>query len=271
MDTNNLEPTQTQSNTNNYQKFYLPGAVILVLVALAAGSIYALMNGDGGVDTQGGTEQVVSASDPLDIVLNFYGPWLEARQSTSTDPYALQLGNNPLLSESLRQQLMTAEGRAEGDIDPVLCQTTVPESIRARMVSESPDLARVLVNAKDKTITAQSVATLKRFNDGWYIDSIACAPGEFEEPREFSFEREGNILKQVPAPYNPEYWHIVFEENGIPGHAAALFFGATSTCTNFDGSEAVCDPAQFIEGVKIRVVGQMTETGVDVVRLEFKN
>lgn len=271
MDTNNLEPMQSSNRAEYYQKFLVPGATLLALLALAAGVIYALMNAGGGMGDGTSNEQAVSTDSPIDIVLDFYSPWLEARQSTSTDPYQLQLGNNPLLSETLRQQLITNEGRTETDIDPVLCQTTIPERVRARMVSESPEMARVLVNARDASITAQSVATLKRLNNGWYIDSIECSPGEFEEPREFSFDREGNILKNVPAPYNSEYWHIVFEEDGRPGHVAALFFGATSTCTNFDGSEAVCDPSQFIEGVKIRAVGQMTETGVDVVRLEFKN
>lgn len=213
--------------------------------------------------------QEVSTGDPVDIVLDFYNPWLEASRSTSTSPYVSGFASGKLLSSALRTRLMSTEGNADTEIDPVLCQTTTPARVTGRVVSEQEDVIRVLVMAKEKELTGQSVFTLRRQNDGWFIDDIVCSPGEFDLPREFSFDREGYLLKNVPLPLNQNSWHIVFEENGELGHAVPLFFGATSTCMAIDKNESVCSPDQFVEATKIHAYGQMTESGIDVARLEF--
>lgn len=215
-------------------------------------------------------EQAVSPWEPLDVVMDFYNPWLEARQSTTTNPYALGLASNPILSPLLRDRLIASEHRAEGDIDPVLCQTTVPEKVNARIVSEQEDLIRILVLSRDKTLTAQSTFELKPLNDGWYIDDIVCAAGEFAPDREFTFDQEGYLLKSVPPPLDPQYWHVVFELDGVPGHTAPLFFDGESTCVSPDGVGSACDTNTFSEPTRARVFGQMTELGVEVDRIEFK-
>ncbi len=268
MDQENTDINSSAERITQYKKFLVPGLVLLVLIGVVGGILYKKFHTEGQIATDT-TEQEVSTADPIDIVLDFYGPWLEAVKSTSTDPYQLELVTNKILSEALRTQLMSAKGHPESEIDPVLCQTTIPEGVKVRIVSEQADVMRVLVTAKEKELTAQSVFTLKRHNDGWFIDRIICYPGEFELPREFSFEKEGFLLKSVPPPLDPQYWHIVFEDNGELGHAAPLFFNAESSCVAIDGSKTVCDPTQFTEATKMHVYGQMTERGVDVTRLEF--
>jgi len=213
--------------------------------------------------------QVVSTEAPVDIAMDFYNPWLQARQSTTTTPYAEGLATKEILSENLRTRLIQSEGRGESEIDPVLCQTTVPERVTGRVVSEQEHETRVLIMARDKTLTAQSVFTLKKHNDGWFIEDIECFAGEFAPEREFTFEKEGFLLKSVPPPYNPENWHLIFEDNGELGHVVPLFLTASSSCTTTDGSVMTCSFDQFGEAKKARVFGNMTEMGVDIARLEF--
>lgn len=215
--------------------------------------------------------QEVSMEEPVNIALDFYNPWLEAVKSTSTDPYKSDLSGMQFLSEELRIRIMATEGRSDTEIDPVLCQTTVPDKARGKVVFEDEANVQVLVIAKDKALTAQSLFKLKKLNDGWYIDDIACAPGEFGEEREFTFEKEGFLLKTVPPPYNPENWHIVFEQDGNLGYMTPLIFDGNSTCIATDGNESVCRPDQFTEATRISIKGQMTETGAEVKRLEFTN
>lgn len=251
-----------------HKKIIVGGLVGLGIIGLIAGILYMKSSGGDGTD-QGTYNQEVSAADPVDIALDFYSPWLEAAKSTSTNPYTLGLASEKILSEQLRVRLIGSESRAETDIDPVLCQTTFPERVNGRVVSAQEREVRVLIVAKEKTLTAQSVFVLKKQNDGWYIEDILCSPGEFELPREFSFEKEGHLLKSVPPPLNPEYWHLVSEENGEPGHAVPLFFTTESSCVAMDTTVEVCAPDAFRDATKVHVYGQMTERGVEVARLQF--
>lgn len=255
----------TEKRANKRTLVIVSVAVILAVIVIVA---VILLKTNGSQIIQS-LSQEVSTDDPIDVALDFYGPWLKAVKSTSTNPYQEGLAENKILSKELRARLMSTEGRSETDIDPVLCQTTIPERATGRIVSEQESEARVLVKAKEKELTAQSVFTLKRLNDGWYIDAIECELGEFELPREFTFEKEGHLLKSVPPPYDPQYWHLVFEENGELGHVVPLFFNATSTCKSTDGSENVCNTDQFVEATKVHVYAQMTELGAEVQRLEF--
>lgn len=213
--------------------------------------------------------QEVSAEEPLDIAISFYDSWLAAVKDESADPYKEGLAKNPLLGKELRQRLAKAEPKNEGDIDPVICQTPAPEAFATRRVSESETRAEVLMTSRDRTRPEQTLFTLARLNEGWYIVDIRCSPGEVPPEREFTFDREGNLLKSVPAPLNSEFWHLVFAEDGTPGHFAPLIFGTTSICVAANGAETACDPAQFRETSKARVQGEMTETGVQVKRLQF--
>lgn len=243
-------------------KIIIAGLALLVIAIAAGGAFLFLRNNPIG-------EQEVEMYDPVDVVLFFYQPWLNARISTSTDPYAEGLDKYPILSRELRKRLSKTKGQPEGEVDPVLCQTSVPTRISSRTLYESEDKSEILILAKDEGLDGQAVVTLNRLNDGWYIDQIRCAPGEFAPQREFSFEKEGYLLKSVLPPLDPQYWHLVFEENNQLGHVAPLYFSDESVCILSNGDEGVCDTSRFVEATKTTVYGEMNEYGVDVKKLEF--
>lgn len=218
---------------------------------------------------RGSSEQQVSELDAVDTATNFYQDWLRAAKSPQdAEPNLDTLAKWPILSKSLRDKIK--EGRKDSDMDPVLCQTTVPEDISMRRIYTGEEEVQMLVTSKDKEVTNQATVTIKKYNEGWYIDNIECSLGEFAPDREFSFEKEGFLLKDsIPAPYNSNNWHLVFEDNGQAGNVAPLLFGPESQCTNLDGEKSVCDPSQFTEATKVYVRSQMTERGANVVQLEF--
>jgi hypothetical protein len=251
------------------KKSIVAGLVVFGVMLLMAG-IWYVQSKDGEEEKVVNVyTQEVSPETPVNVVLDFYNPWLEAVRSTSTDPYTLGLAVDTILSENLRTRLVGTAGHPEIEIDPVLCQTTTPLRVTGRIVSSQENEVRVLIMAKEKELTGQSVFSLKRLGEGWFIDDILCSPGEFDIPREFSFEKEGYLLKSVPPPYDPEFWHIVFEENGEPGHVVPLHFSDASSCVSTDRIERACVLGEFTEAVKVHVYGQMTESGADVKRLEF--
>lgn len=249
----------------------IAASVGLVVIALVA---WLFLRGggsnDGGSDNQGvDKNQVVVVDSPINIALDFYEPWLNALKSTSTNPYQSGLAKADVLSQQLRDKLVASEGHDSAEVDPVTCQLAVPEKFRTKTLYELEDKAQLLVLAKDKDLTGQAVVTLIHLNEGWYIDDISCSNGEVPPEREFTFEKEGLLLKSVVAPLDPKYWHIIYEENGQFGHAAPLFFSSESTCTDTDGNTGACEPDKFMETSKAVIKGQMTESGVDVVNLEL--
>lgn len=249
-------------NQINKRKLIIGGILVLAVVALGVG-LFLTKNSPWS-----SLSQEVVAGEPVDVVLDFYGSWLEALQGTSTNPFESGLAEDPILSSELRNRISDSKG-VEGGPDPVLCQTNIPVQISARLISELEDSAQVLVVSRDKTQPEQAIVTLKGLNEGWYIDSIECSPGEFAPPREFSFDREGFLLKSVVPPLDSNYWHLVFVENDVPGHVAPLLFSGDSMCTALDESQSVCDPNKFIEPSKAHVQGEMTETGVKVKRVKL--
>ena len=242
------------------KKIKIIGAVV-VLVAIV-GLVWFF--------TKGSTQQQVSKLDITDTVGGFYGQWLKAVQQPTADPNRVTLAKSPILSKALRDRLIKTLKQSDTAIDPVLCQTVIPENISTRTVFENANEAQILVTSRDKKVTEQTIVTLNRYNDGWYIDDILCSLGEFAPEREFSFEKEGYLLKDsIPKPYDPKNWHLVFEDNGEPGHVVPLLFDSESQCTSLDGKKSVCKPDQFIEATKVSVHSQMTERGANVKQLEF--
>lgn len=236
--------------------------VVVILVAIV-GLVWFLVKGGG--------EQQVSKLDAVDTVGNFYEQWLKAvKQPETAEPTIKTLAKSPILSKELRDKIKNVQKDSSITIDPVLCQSIVPEEISSRRVFIGENEAQMLVMSKDKNVANQALVTLKKYNEGWYIYDIECSLGEFAPEREFSFEAEGFLLKNsIPKPYNPENWHIVFEEDGKLGNVVPLLFDAESQCTTLGGSKSVCAPAQFAEATKVSVRGQMTERGATVKQLEF--
>ena len=242
--------------------------VVLILVAVALLVVGYLKvtsttsSPDGALDGQ-----EVSSDDPLDIVSDFYGEWLDTVRSNSTDPQQLGLAQNPILSQELRTKLTEVSG--EEEIDPVLCQNPIPEKVNSKSIFSLPDQEQFIVFSKDQREAGQAVVTLQGLNDGWFIQDITCSLGESGVEREFTFEFQGNLLKSVPPPYDPNLWHLVYTRDDVPGHAIPLFFNTENTCTDISGSEATCDEGQFIDAQKVMLRGNMTEAGVEVKQIEF--
>ena len=219
-----------------------------------------------GADT---TKLQVSKDAPPDIVMDFVSAWLGSVKVGATKPYDDGIATRPILSAALKAKLATAKGHTAADPDPVLCQLKTPEQISSRTIYMQKDSAQILITAKDKDLAGESVVTLRTQDGGWYIDDISCSNGEAGPTEEFSFNHEGFLLKSVPPPLNKKYWYVIYEDNGVKGQYAPLFLSKTSACQSIDGAKSVCDAATFADAKKVHVYGQMTETGVDVTRIEF--
>lgn len=251
------------------KKIIIGAVLAVILIAIVIG---LSLNGSNpstqlkpGVESEESVAtQEVSTDDPIDVVLDFYGEWLDALQSTTTDPYQLGIVNEPLLGQDLRAKL--AEPLEAGVKDPVLCQDSVPTKLNSKQLYETPEEVQISVFSREQPMAGQAIVTVASLNEGWYIKDISCSR-EFDEPREFTFETEGNLLKSVPPPYDSNFWHIVYAQNGTQGYAAPLFFSEESVCTDSNGTESVCDTSKFTEAEKVMVQGNMSESGVDVVQL----
>jgi hypothetical protein len=208
--------------------------------------------------------------DPLDVLFDFYNGWLDEAQvggSVKTDSILL---SSTALAGSVRDGLIS--GLSDGDgVDPALCQIAVPDKIRVKYVSEQPMVVEAIVMSEFATGTPSGYAVVKMNVEdrAWVINSIICSKGDVLEEREFTFEQTGQLLKNVPAPLDSNFWHIVYSDNGTPGYAAPLYFGTSSVCVTPGGTESVCDTATFTEAADVKVQGTMSETGVDVARVFF--
>ena len=240
--------------------------IVVAVLVVIGGLIWFFSSRDG---SSGG--QQVSNLDATDTVGNFYDQWLKAiKEPTIANPNRVTLMKSPLLSKTFRDRL-AKESTLNASPDPVLCQTKTPEKIITSRVYEEADKAQLLVMSREKGVPEAAIVTLAKGDGGWYIDQIECTKGDIPPPvGEFSFEREGYLLKgSMPPPYNSKNWHVVFEENGVAGHAAPLFFDSASQCTSLGGVQSLCKPDEFKEGLKVFVRGQMSERGVSVKKLEF--
>lgn len=247
--------------TKKQQIISLVSGVVLVIVLILIG-VFFLRE----------PEQVVSTEEPVDVAVDFYKQWSEELVATTTNPYESGLSESPILSKELRNKLKDAKGQSADIPDPVLCQTIFDSKFSTRKVFEGENEVQILITSKDKTQTGQAVYTVLKYKEGWFINDIKCSPGEFGEEREFTFDREGYLLKgSILESLEKEEWYLVFEEDGQPGHSAKLMFNGDSVCLNKGKDEATCSldkfPAQ--DATKVSVKGQMSEAGVEVKKLDF--
>lgn len=255
---------------NNRKPLYLTIAIGLIIVVALLAWLFRSPSSEttnSGEEVRGGV-----SGEPIDITLDFFDKWLLARQSSTTDPYSEKLTTQPALAASVGEKL--AQGEAafkETGFDPVLCQTELPEGFRAKPVFENDTEAQYLVMTKDKKPGVQTIVSLKAQNNLWLITDITCGTGEqAPEQGEFSFNQEGFLLKEhVPAPLDSKYWHLVFTQNGVQGYTAPLLFSDTSVCMTETSAANTCDDASLGETMKVLVQGNMTEAGVDVVKLQL--
>lgn len=210
--------------------------------------------------------------DPVDVTLDFYEAWLTARNSTSTDPFTAGILAYDQVGEEVASGLSEYEGKlADTETDPVLCQTTIPGGLRTLPVYKKDDSAQILVMSTTKGQSGQAVVTLAAKNDLWQITNITCGNAEQAPTGEYSFDKSGFLLKQVPAPLDSKYWHLVFEEDGVLGHAVPLFIDGDTICVLEDGSSEACSDGVLKETMPAHVYGAMSESGVNVKKIELVN
>jgi hypothetical protein len=208
--------------------------------------------------------------EPVDVALGFYEGWLEARRVGDNEPFTRGILSYEQVGDDLRERLSAFDGKLTSDQeDPVLCQVQLPEGLRTVPVYKQDEAAQFLVRSTTKGQTGQSIVTLVAKDGLWQITDITCGNGEMGPQGEFSFDKTGFLLKQVPAPLDSNYWHLVFEEAGVLGHAVPLFIDGGTVCVNKDGTEAACDDNLLKETIPARVKGEMSESGVAVKRIEL--
>ena len=254
---------------NNKKNIIIGGAAVL-LVCVALFAFYGSKNGGSGV-TIDATQ--IPTENAFDVTMEFYNQWLSDTQSTTTDPIASGLINSTRISDEVRTKIQEARtNKKDGDLEPVYCQAAIPERVGGKEVFLGDTEAQVIVLARgfEEKSPYQSVVTLSAVEGKWQITKIDCTQGEVPPEREYDFERSGFLLKSVPAPLNPEYWHLVYEEAGKPGHTLPLFFDTESICVSTSGEESVCNPASFVEPSKVLLQADMLDTGADVRRVTFE-
>lgn len=220
------------------------------------------------------TEEQVGGveGDPVDIVLDFYSDWIEARTATDTDPYMSGLTESEALSTSIREKLSNGKTEfTENGKDLILCSDTPTLGIRSRTIFKNDDSVQVMIFDKEHTSPIQRAVTLTGNNGLWQITSIQCSAGEQAlEQGEFSFDNVGYLLKDsLPENFDKQNWYLIFEQNDVKGYTAPLFFNEDSVCRLEDGAEITCANNLFTEAQQVHVQGTMTEAGAEVSRLEL--
>jgi len=248
---------------------------ILIVVCTGAlflvGLLFWWFNGHQTNDLGVAEEKRGVVGTPIDVTLDFYESWLDARQSSTSDPYTQNLDKATVLSSAMSTRLMNSKNALQaGEQDPVLCQSVVPSGLNARLIFEKDNAAQILILSKGGQLDTQTVVTLAKHETLWEITDITCRVGEQGPAQgEFTFDKEGHLLKMsVKPPLDPQYWHLVFEQSGVLGYTAPLFFSDSSICVLQGGKEEACRDDMFTEALHVRVQGAMTEAGVEVKRIE---
>lgn len=245
---------------------YLP-IILVVGIAIIIGAILWQVLGGKGLFEERWTGV---EGKPIDITLDFYDAWLGARQTGDNEPFTQNLLAFEQVAPDLRTRLQESNGKLGGDQqDPVLCQVGVPEGLRTLPIFQKDEEAQVLVMSTTDGQTGQAIVKLAAKNNLWRITDITCGNAEQAPQGEFSFDKTGFLLKQVPAPLDSKYWHLVFEEEGVLGHAVPLYIDESSVCARQDGSTGACNEEVLKETAPARVMGEMTESGVKVKRIEM--
>ncbi len=248
------------------RKKYLPIALLAGVAFIIAAIVWQVMGGKSLFPERWtGVE-----GEPVDVTLGFVEAWLGARAVGDNEPFTQNILDYEQVSPDLRKKLKEFDGKLGGGAeDPVLCQTAVPEGLRTLPIYKQDEAAQVLVMSTTEGQTGQAIFTLAAKNNVWRITDITCGNAEQAPKGEFSFDRTGFLLKQVPAPLDSKYWHLVFEEAGVLGHAVPLFIDESTVCTKQDGSTGACNDDVLKETAPARVMGELGETGVVVKRIEM--
>jgi hypothetical protein len=207
-------------------------------------------------------------ADPVDAAVDLYQPWLAALQATSTEPnFEALLAAAPLTGD-LRARLVQEVGESTIGIDPVICLADVPERLGTKVVFVDNTQAELMVVARGEKSSQLALYTLEWMDGSWLITGIDCSAGEVAPVQEFSFEREGNLLREsLQAPLDSSQWHLIYTKDEVSGHAVPLLFDESSICIT--DTEVMCDVQSFTEATAVTIQGSLQEAGALVQRMEF--
>ena len=235
------------------------GVVAVIVIIVIA--VLALQK-DGGEKWNG------IEGAPIDIAIGFYTNWIDVKNAEDMDDAADELLETAPLADGLKE---TLEDNLHAEVDPVMCRSYDEPQLRTIPVFEREDTAQYIMQATRGEFTeGYAVVDLSGRDGQWQIENIECAYGDIApEDREFNFDQTGGLLKNVPAPYDSNFWHLVFEDRGQIG-VVPLRFTDTTTCVTTEGEEVACDDSFLIEAMDAHVYGHMAEDGAEVVRIEAK-
>lgn len=240
-------------------------ALTLILVVLAV--VALSMKGDS--NTEDDAPQIIEGN-PTDATMDFVSAWANARRDPATDPYQKGLLDYYAVSPTLRTALEEAqETFSVSGIDPVLCQSSVPDRIRTKTVAITDNTAQIMILAKGELTVPIGIAKLGPVDGEWKILEIDCDVSERgPEIGEYNFEKNGRLLKDsVKPPLDPNNWYLIYERDGVMGYTAQITMTDTTVCTKLDGTEITCGGEEFYETMNVDIKGNMSETGVEVVAI----
>jgi hypothetical protein len=242
-------------------------AILVVIAVIGIILAFSIFSG-GGTRTEEVVESAIPVDDPIDVTTQYFDDWIAVRQGTTTDETIESLLASPRISDELRAKLTATQNDTP---DPVLCQTEIPSRIGAKPLFTEDRSAQVMMLARGLELKSpfQSVVTLAAVDGQWQMTDIVCSQGDVAPIKDFDFEREGFLLKSVPPPLNPDFWHLVYEENGQMGRTVPLTINAESICVQPNGTESPCDESSFRDATKVFLRADMSEVGATVRRLEF--
>lgn len=252
------------------RKYIVGAGIVLVIIVVALVFIWRTQPNDSNAP-EDSVEHRGIAGDPTDITIDFYSSWLSRRKTTNVSSTTA----NPLDSSALSYQIL--EKLKDFDfspkntgLDPILCQTALPNGFRTKTIFSKETTEQILVLSSDKQAGGQAAVTLEKNNGLWEITNITCSTGEqAPDVGEFSFDNEGLLLKDsLPATFDKDYWYLIFKQNDEPGHTAPLLLDEGSMCADAQGGEDICKADTFYETMHVHVQGQMTESGVSVKHIE---
>lgn len=206
-------------------------------------------------------------ADPLDFVLDFYSAWQQLLLNEQ-DPFQSDFFSSGVFSNQFSNQL-TTQRTTDSTFDPVTCQTVIADRVRVRPLTNTGSTVTILVESRigQDSLPLFSLVSLKAVAGDWQIHDIECTPGDVPPDVDFSFERSGYLLKEVPPPYERGVWHLVYEQDGQMGFVVPLLFDADSTCV-VNGVPNTCNLDNLVETAEVMIKGEMTEVGVQVIELQ---
>jgi|GEM_PF-1906763 len=232
---------------------------ILAIVVIIIAVVFLQMR-------EGGEKWNGVAGEPIDIAIDFYTNWVHLQDIEATADQLNTFLETAPMAAGVKEML---KSNLSADIDPVACRAFDEVEVRTRKVFEREDTAQYIMQVtKGDPTEGYAVVDLSGRGGEWQIENVECAYGDVAPERgEFNFDQVGGLLKNVPAPYDANFWHLVFETEGQIG-VVPLRFADGSECVTAEGNAVSCDEGFLVEAMDVHVYGHLDEAGAEVVRVE---